>query len=487
MRIGLDLGTTTSTLAYLGPDGRVRTGPTVSSLCAWRNGTLFFGEEAHAALRDNSVPAFPIRDVKLALGEGPLRIGPVSIEPVDVVAGLMRYLARRVSGEQQIEDAVIGTPVNVSEKHRLELLEAAKRAGFAKVRLVYEPTAAIAGAIDLSSLDAHSTVLVVDWGGGTLDLSIVRKNGRALREVAVDGDVRVLGGTQMDEQLLDRLLDRNPELRARVAARDGGRDLLKVDIEQEKLHILSLDDPGSEDGLLAPSWLELTSRIILKGADVEDVAMRMADQAADRIRQFISRSRLSLRDITHVLLAGGVCKSDLIRDWLLDSLPGVQQLPSSVPQQLTGSGCAHLLAKGFEVQLASHFGVMQSDDTFCTLLPAENRTEIGTYRELEFFVTDANALEAVFDLGIVATDGDAHRMLSASAEGFIRMSNFSLRCRKDGAPLRGVSSNDILRVYAGIGESLVVVVYAESSNAGSSERVSISGVPMLIRLSRNSP
>lgn len=480
MRIGLDLGTTTSTLSHLAPNGQIRPGRTLSSLCAWRNGKFLFGEDAHQALRDTGSPCFPIRDIKLSLGEKNVRVGPHLLETEEIVAAFMHDLAIRATGSADVEEAVIGTPVNVPEAHRRALLACAKRAGFKHTRLIYEPTAALAGAVDPGAIDSHSTILVVDWGGGTLDLAVIRKNGDALREIAVDGDVHVLGGSRMDEMLLEKILLQQPDLREKVAAVPGGRDLLKIDIEREKRLVLESLDPESEESEIAPFWLDLSRPLRITGSEVTDVAMVMAEKASEHILGFLSRSRLGTSDITHVLFAGGVCQSDLIRQWIMDKLKDIQLLPTSLPQQLTGYGCARLLSFGFSVQLANHFGVLQSDGSFCQVLPAGQDVSLGAYRRADFMVTDATALEAIFELGLVPGDSASREMLSSNAEGFMSLRTLAVRCQSHVGQMKG-GSYDVVRLYAGVSEALSVTVYAESSVGNASASATASAVPMLIR------
>ena len=485
MRIGIDLGTTTSTVSILDPDGRVRANSPMPSLGAWRNGEVVFGEDAYSALRNTDQPAFPVRDLKLSLGENDVRIGPRTEPTEKLVAELMRALAKRVAGGHVIEEAVIGTPVNVSEEHRAALLRSAALAGFQKTRLVYEPTSALVGAIDPSRMSRQSTILVVDWGGGTLDLSIVKRNGDALRELAVDGDVSKLGGSQMDERLLDLLIAQQQGLKARLAAKPEGRDLLKVQIEQHKREILEAAFPESDDVEFWPPGLDLEHPLVLRGIEVLSVATEMADQAAERILEFLFRSGMNLSHISHVLFAGGVCQCTLIRERLQERLADVEVIETSAPQQLTGRGCGRLLQYGFEVQLATNFGVLQSDGTFCQILPTGHDLGLGAYRVADFMVTDPLAAEAVFDFGIQASNG-ARGMVSGDADDFVSLGSMFLRCQQREGQLRG-GSFDVVRLYSGITPTLAVTVYAESNVGGASVSQSITGVPLLIRLNGLDP
>lgn len=479
MRVGIDLGTTTSTIVRLGPDGRPAQKHMTPSLCAWRNGQLMFGGDATNALWSEETPAFPIRDIKMSLGRESIKVGGLSLDVESILVEFFKYLAGKVALKEEIEEAVIGTPVNVSEAHRLALIESARKAGYRHVRLVYEPTSALVGAIEPGRMHRHSMALIVDWGGGTLDLSLIRKNGDSLQELAVDGDVNKLGGSQMDSRILQMILARTPGIKEKLASIPDGHERLKVEIEREKTSILESPDPETDDVEIAPFWLGKT--IELRGKEVVEVATEMADQAAKQIVDFLIRSNVGLTEVTHVLFAGGVCKSPLVRERLLEALPDVEVVETSIPQQLTGYGCARLLSYGFELRLGSDFGVRQSDESFCTLLPAGHDIGLGTYRRADFMVTDARAYEAVFNFGIVPAASDTGAMLSTSAEGFVSLKTLFVRCQQTQGQLKG-GSWDYVRVYAGISHALAATVFAESNVGADSKADTISGIPFLIRL-----
>ena len=480
MKVGIDLGTTTSTIVKLGPDGRpIPPYFTTDSLGAWRNGKFYFGEDAHRLLQDESLPAFPIRDIKLSLGNKSIKLGGVSVDVEEIVSKLFVFLADKVAPGQLIEEAVIGTPVNVSEVHRHALLRSAEQAGFSVVRLVYEPTSALVGAIEPRNMSRHSTVLVVDWGGGTLDLSLVRKENDCLREIAVDGDVSRLGGSQMDARILQKMLDRAPGVKAQLVSISDGFDRLKIEVEKEKKDILESVSPETDDVEISPFWLGKT--LALKGMDVVEVAKDMAGNAAEQILEFFGRSGIGVADVTHVLFAGGVCRCPLIRERILEVLPDVELISTSIPQQLTGYGCARLLSYGFELRLARDFGVRQSDNSFCRILAAGHDIGLGTYRTADFLVTDPLASEAIFDFGIVPPSNESIGMLAKSSDGFASLKVLYIRCQQREGQLKG-GSFDLVKVYLGISHALAVTVFAESNVGDASVTDTISGIPFLIRL-----
>ena len=84
-------------------------------------------------------------------------------------------------GPRTDTSAVIGTPVRFPAPHRHALREAARAAGLTRVEFVYEPTAALYFAIHDCQNLPEGPVAVVDWGGGTVDVTIVRCHANPLR------------------------------------------------------------------------------------------------------------------------------------------------------------------------------------------------------------------------------------------------------------------------------------------------------------------
>ena len=104
-------------------------------------------------------------------------------------------------------------PASFDEAARALTLEAATRAGLERVRLVEEPQAAFYNWLDRrrddleAELAPHRLALVLDCGGGTTDLSLIRlelrESGPRVTRIAV-GDHLMLGGDNMDLALARR-------------------------------------------------------------------------------------------------------------------------------------------------------------------------------------------------------------------------------------------------------------------------------------------
>lgn len=120
----------------------------------------------------------------------------------------LRYRAEAALG-QAIDRATVGRPVHYAEKNpaadrlaRERMSTALAAAGFDQVDFVEEPIAA--GLHFARTLDRPQTVLVFDFGGGTLDITVMRIGGGAREVLATAG--QPLGGNTLDEDIMDARL-----------------------------------------------------------------------------------------------------------------------------------------------------------------------------------------------------------------------------------------------------------------------------------------
>lgn len=183
-------------------------------------GSVLWGQLAHIGEQalSRSAPARPrgfVPTFKSALGREPLRplthLGGRSYSARDVAWHFLRELiaaAKRQTGER-IRELTVTVPVGSYESYRAELSKVLSRLGVRRVRFVDEPVAAAIG-YSLAT-GTRRTVLVVDFGGGTLDLALVKMDADALasggcRVVSKAG--RALGGNRVDGWLLEHFCRR---------------------------------------------------------------------------------------------------------------------------------------------------------------------------------------------------------------------------------------------------------------------------------------
>ena len=137
------------------------------------------------------------------------------IEVASEIFAAIKNNAMRLIGKGEIDECYVTVPANYQDNQREAIKRAAKMVGLTVTGIVPEPTAAaMAWCFDNEkNLNANEKMLVFDFGGGTLDISVIEYNGNGEFQVCVtDGDPR-LGGSDVDMELANLVIQqvRNQE------------------------------------------------------------------------------------------------------------------------------------------------------------------------------------------------------------------------------------------------------------------------------------
>lgn len=117
----------------------------------------------------------------------------------DIISAYLQALKQRAENlmKEEISTVMLGRPVKFSEDKALDqkaqdtLMQAAQEAGFKRVEFELEPVAA--GLYYELSLSRPQNVLIFDFGGGTLDLTIMRLGDTNRRTVYASGGIGIAG------------------------------------------------------------------------------------------------------------------------------------------------------------------------------------------------------------------------------------------------------------------------------------------------------
>jgi molecular chaperone DnaK (HSP70) len=225
--------------------------------------------------------------------------------------------------QQQIEPSqvIFTVPVGAFERYLDWFRDLGTRLGVSQIQLVDESTAA---ALGYAVKHPGSVVLVVDFGGGTLDLSLVRTNfsgdrtDRALKaEVLAKSDACV-GGEDIDVWIVEDYL-RSIDSSRQTIGEISWQILLEIG---ERLKIRLSDEPEAKERWFdeksltsyeLPLSREKFAEILEKQQLFEQLRI-----ALDEVLAIATGKGISKSDIKQVLLVGGSCL-----------IPAVQQLITS--------------------------------------------------------------------------------------------------------------------------------------------------------------
>ena len=497
--IGIDFGTSNSSIAYVISDPRDRAAqkihvssvsvavdegggaksdrlPTIlaesmdrkrsRAIFGWNFFRQFFGRRKKAGLLRHGENFF--RSVKSDLGT--LRVYPHAFSsdyhtPEKVAAAIIKQLldeAKKCLSRCDIykSKVVISVPASLSTLGREHTLAAAAHAGLNpdNVELIDEPVAALLDFLNSGKaagvLESKKTknVLVFDYGGGTLDLSLVRarfdssnqNTGLRVLNLAIS-QYRRLGGDDIDRAVMDSIVWPQIEAASGVSQEDMASDLrkqvndtliptvarqLKEGIcrkiaestrlpgqrSKRKLKFIENLDVSFE-GIEVPRGFHITSeefeevmRPFLSLPDSEDDdGETNARSLLQPILEVLDRGGINPSQLDALILHGGSCRNPLVRE-LLSEYVGKQSslfggaVIEETPNLDSSVACGAALACYWHYErkaeivipiIAEEIGIVTLDEKRVMLvdagvdLPFPNEDEVHV-ADTEFYVPKSN-------------------------------------------------------------------------------------------------
>jgi len=299
----------------------------------------------------------------LAIAAGGREFSPEEISAQ--ILGKIKADAERALGGE-VETAVITVPAYFNDKQKHATRAAAALAGLKVSRLLPEPTAAaISFGVDQVSGDEGKTVLVFDFGGGTLDLSLLAISGGQIIEMAKGGDMW-LGGEDIDNLLVVHALRETAareemddiRLRAligRLEPAQRNRLLAELKTAAEKTKIALSDSPEACLAVLGLLTDEdgdpLNIEAEFSREQLEELMAPLLAAMLKLMRALLTEAHFSPDLIDHVLLAGGSSRIPCVINALRQEFGPEKVLLHERPMLAVAEGAAilsHRLADQLE-------------------------------------------------------------------------------------------------------------------------------------------
>jgi molecular chaperone DnaK (HSP70) len=197
-------------------------------------------------------------------------------------------------------------------------------AGLEVLTLINEPTAAAMAATSRMAHDGK--VLVVDWGGGTLDVTALDSRSGVFIEQASSG-IPLLGGKDFDSKFSAAVLEACPEVKWTASLRRE----FALDIERAKIRLSS--DEFTNVPLPSGGLLRVTREMF------DETTRPLVERLRRPIEQCLEMARWDPVVVDHVLLVGGTCKIPAVRALVQDIL-GRQPTAGVDPMTAVSEGAA---------------------------------------------------------------------------------------------------------------------------------------------------
>jgi len=264
-------------------------------------------------------------------------------KPYELVGDYLSWLYKYCLTEEQRKmkcQVVITIPAWTNQKARQETQKAVQRAGIPNYSFINEPSAAAFAYIQhlyqAKKPYEFRNLLVVDFGGGTLDVSLVQTTSDLFNVKKSDGD-QLLGGRDIDnklyELLIQKLIDQSilscpesEEEKKRLISPDDQREIMEEIIESKE----GIDSHSTSLCLLKKSKIY---RIFRKRSENIEILLSefqgllgegpnsLLERLIIPIRRIIDDSSITIDQIDRVLLVGGTSKLQLIEDKIKTLIP----------------------------------------------------------------------------------------------------------------------------------------------------------------------
>lgn len=319
--IGIDLGTTNSLASVYTENGVMvipnslgnRLTPSVVGLDD--DGNVIVGDVAKERLITH--PERTAAEFKRTMGtDKTYKLGEEAFSSQQLSSILLRKIVADAKAylNEDIDEVVISVPAYFDDKMRTATKQAAEMAGIKCERLINEPSAAA-----LAYLYKHGwkdgTYMVVDFGGGTLDVSIIDSFDSVMEIIAVAGNNH-LGGKDINEAIYKHFCLVNNLQESSLTSEEKAiiyrmSETTKIALSTNPIAVMSVCLNDKEYSL------SLDNNALIK------IAHESFEKLFEPIKKVLKDSRLKPTDLEAIVLVGGSCKMPTVASYI-EKITGVK-------------------------------------------------------------------------------------------------------------------------------------------------------------------
>jgi molecular chaperone DnaK len=313
--VGIDLGTTYSSLAMLNAIGKPEIVPNADG-DRLTPSAIYFDEDNPGVIRvgiealnsRHINPARSVRWVKRHMGDPDYKV------PIDgkdwtatELSALILKKLRQDSAAQigEVRDAVISVPAHFDEIRRKATMDAGMAVGLNVVGIVNEPVAA--ALCYATSRNVSGRVMVYDLGGGTFDVTLMDVRGLEMEILCSQGD-HALGGIDFDKQVLE-ILQKQYRDKFSVDLIASEEDRAKYEDEAEDIKKTLSRRPVAKTMLYGQAG---SMRVEIARSMFEEAITPLVTRADMLVEVALEEAGMKPADVNTVLLVGGSSRIPLV-------------------------------------------------------------------------------------------------------------------------------------------------------------------------------
>lgn len=298
-----------------------------------------------------------------------------------------------------LKEAVVTVPLYFNGKQRRAIRKAAELAGITVKTFIHEPFAAVVGYLlaDKNQWKAlkqkKENILVFDWGGGTLDITLVKLDSGCLHEVSTVG-ANDKSGDYFDELLMSYVIDtfqKEKGINSENFRIDlGVASLLLHEVEFAKIDLSRTNNASIElfDFYLYNQRNYALSQDIERSQFESLIEMQIND-AMKLVDQALHNARIQASQIAQVLLIGGTSRIPLLINEMHKTfgVTKVVQLPNA--DTVIAEGAAIIAYHNWQPYLVQPICIQLADQSYYSVFDSGTILKPETaQKEVVFFCTD---------------------------------------------------------------------------------------------------
>lgn len=334
--IGIDLGTSNSAAAVM-EGGRpaiipsaegagVASGKAFPSIVAFtKEGERLVGEPAKRQAAVN--PEGTVMAAKRKMGTDiKIKIYDKEYTPQQISAFILQKIKQDAEAYlgDEVKEAVITVPAYFNDNQRQATKDAGTIAGLNVLRIINEPTAACL-AYGLNKTGKEQKIMVFDFGGGTLDVTVLdmgwdeEHKAGTFEVISTNGDTQ-LGGTDMDSTLIDFVAeDFNKQNGIDLKNDKMAMQRLREAVEKAKIELSStlttdINLPFITADSTGPKHLTMS----INRAKLEELIAPIIDRCKHPMEQALEDAKFSAKDIDKVIMVGGPTRMPIVQKFVED-------------------------------------------------------------------------------------------------------------------------------------------------------------------------
>tara|TARA_B100001059_G_C17836029_1_gene588165 strand:+ start:4307 stop:6079 length:1773 start_codon:yes stop_codon:yes gene_type:complete len=505
-KIGIDFGTTNSLISVVTLKGKVKSFTVRDrphpSVVHYEGADIVCGTKAKNKLQQKTigVQGNTVRGPKKFIGGSDFSVGGVMKNPKEVVTDLMNFLIEDArdqddDGVADLKHAVVTIPVAMDGRGRQALREALLDAGIYIEMFIHEPLAALYGYFkslpdsqnELSKNEGRM-ILVFDWGGGTLDLTLCQVRNGSIVQIMNRGNNKV-GGDYLDEAILNYIEEkhaqkygwdvdtnkpRNPGMRAKLLEEC---EKAKIDLSRRAKIDIWIDDYFNAEGDEAEIEHSLTR------SELDAISKSIVEAGIGEIEFLLSQEQahVDIQSVALCLATGGMVNMPIIRQHLRE-LFGVATLEvSDIGDRIISEGAAWVAHDDLCLTLAKPFELVEARNSLLTVIPEGTKLPSRGYTPDPFnqsmYCADPRDGKAVFTFKRPQMVGK-----TASSDRRTTYENMVVPVNKDFPPMK-----ERIDVSYEIDENLIIKINAQSLDERVPQELQIFDLEFALQISSIPP